>query len=55
KSHQNGEIGNSEIQPNLPVGVSACSAEGQAYKKEQDEKKAAEKSGGCCGGGHCDS
>ncbi len=57
KANANGEIGNSEIQPNLPAGVSACSTEGQAYKKEQDEKKAAakeaEKSGGCCGGGHC--
>jgi ATP-binding protein involved in chromosome partitioning len=57
KSHQNGEIGNSDIQPNLPAGVSACSAEGQAYQKEQEAKKEALKASksGCCGGGHCDS
>jgi ATP-binding protein involved in chromosome partitioning len=57
KANANGEIGNSEIQPNLPAGVSACSAEGQAYKKEQEAKKEAEKASksGCCGGGHCDS
>ena len=57
KANANGEIGNSEIQPNLPAGVSACSAEGQAYQKEQEAKKEAEKASksGCCGGGHCDS
>jgi ATP-binding protein involved in chromosome partitioning len=54
KANTDGTIGNSEIQPNLPAGVSACSAEGQAYQKEQAAKKEAEKSG-CCGGGHCDS
>jgi len=57
KANANGQIGNSEIQPNLPAGVSACSAEGQAYQKEQEAKKEAEKASksGCCGGGHCDS
>jgi ATP-binding protein involved in chromosome partitioning len=57
KANANGQIGNSEIQPNLPAGVSACSAEGQAYQKEQAAKKEAEKASksGCCGGGHCDS
>jgi ATP-binding protein involved in chromosome partitioning len=57
KANTDGTIGNSEIQPNLPAGVSACSAEGQAYQKEQAAKKEAEKASksGCCGGGHCDS
>jgi hypothetical protein len=57
KANANGQIGNSEIQPNLPAGVSACSTEGQAYQKEQAAKKEAEKASksGCCGGGHCDS
>jgi ATP-binding protein involved in chromosome partitioning len=57
KANLDGKIGNSEIQPNLPAGVSACSTEGQAYQKEQAAKKEAEKASksGCCGGGHCDS
>ena len=54
KSNEDGAIGNDTIQPNLPAGVSACSAEGQAYQEKQ-KQEAAEKaaSGGCCGGGHC--
>ena len=52
KSNEDGSIGNDSIQPNLPVGVSACSAEGQAHQAAQ--KAEAEKAdGGCCGGGHC--
>jgi len=50
KSNEEGAIGNESIQPNLPAGVSACSAEGQAYKKEQEAKK---DGGSCCSGGHC--
>jgi ATP-binding protein involved in chromosome partitioning len=53
KSQEEGEIGNDSIQPNLPVGVSACSPEGQAYKAEQEKAKAEQNGGGCCGGGHC--
>eukprot|EP01156_Anaeramoeba_ignava_P014092 Anaeramoba_ignava/a608207_16.p1 GENE.a608207_16~~a608207_16.p1 ORF type:complete len:405 (-),score=4.72 a608207_16:144-1358(-) len=59
KSHEEGTIGNEAIQPTMPAGVSACSAEGQAHKASQEAAKA---SGGCgshggdgqggCGCGH---
>jgi len=49
-----GQVGNEDIQPNLPAGVSACSPEGQKIQAEQAAaKKAAEANSGCCGGGHC--
>ena len=53
KSKEEGKIGNDDIQPNLPTGVSACSTEGKAYKAEQEAKKAAQEGDSCCGGGHC--
>ena len=40
KSNESGSVGNESIQPTMPAGVSACSAEGQAHQ-------AAAKSGGC--------
>ena len=48
-----GAVGNEDIQPTLPAGVSACSTEGQKIQAEQAAAKAAEASSGCCGGGHC--
>ena len=49
KFNEDGIIGNEDIQPTMPAGVSACSPEGQAIQKEHEAKN----SGGCCGGGHC--
>jgi len=40
KANEDGAIGNESIQPTMPEGVSACSAEGQAYKKEQEANNA---------------
>jgi ATP-binding protein involved in chromosome partitioning len=50
-SQSKGSIGNENIQPNLPAGVSACSTEGKEYQaaKEAEQNSA----GSCCGGGHC--
>jgi ATP-binding protein involved in chromosome partitioning len=53
KSQEDGDIGNDSIQPNLPVGVSACSSEGQEYKEAQAKAKKEHKDDSCCGGGHC--
>ena len=53
KSKEGGEIGNDGIQPNLPVGVSACSPEGKEYQAAQAKAKEEQSSGSCCGGGHC--
>ena len=53
KSNEEGAIGNDSIQPNLPAGVSACSAEGQAHQAAQKAEAEKKDDGGCCGGGHC--
>ena len=54
KFNSEGKVGNDDIQPNLPAGVSACSPESQKIQAEQAAaKKAAEANSGCCGGGHC--
>ena len=54
KSNEDGAIGNESIQPTMPAGVSACSAEGKAHQEKLDKEKAQkEQNDSCCGGGHC--
>jgi len=50
KARDEGAIGNEEIQPTTPAGVSACSTKGQQAQATQQASKS---ESGCCGGGHC--
>ncbi len=51
---KDGSVGNDSIQPYLPEGVSACSPEGEAYRKDIEAKNENNtKDSECCGGGHC--
>jgi ATP-binding protein involved in chromosome partitioning len=52
KAREEGAIGNEEIQPTLPAGVSACSTQGQQATSAQQTTET-KSDGECCGGGHC--
>jgi ATP-binding protein involved in chromosome partitioning len=54
KFQDNGLVLNDDIQPNFPVGVSACSEEGKVYKEKQKKSFTTNTSSEpCCGNGHC--